>query len=213
MLSSSFGFRKIAAAIVNQDTRRCIHHSAAVYASRGSRKERQERRGHRTPRSENNKTVVGGENMDGIPSFKTLTRQIYRKMHPDLLQHDYPEYSRVNDDSLQTLNSILTSIKKFGEYPPQIVKTLPFHMLVEDDTTGRGTKLVNLRIQTAGGECKRQLTTSFVAFFHQTDTLPKNFSTFKWDAEYFPTEAPSITDGDDDNNDEEYTRKDSVIQV
>jgi hypothetical protein len=205
------GFRNGSAAIF-MESRRFISRSTRVCASRGraEKRERQERRGQK---GNGIKEAVEAESVDGVPSFAPLMRQIFRKMHPDLLKASFPALSRENDANLQILNGILTSIKKYGEYPPQIVKNVPFHML--DSEAPGGTRVVSLRIKTAGGECKRQLTQSFVSFFHETGTLPRNFTAFRWDSEYFPTEAPTIRD---DDSDEEGTSKsapqtDSVIRV
>jgi hypothetical protein len=206
------GFRNVSSAAIFA-SRRFISRSTGLCASRGraDKRERQERRGQK---GNGIKEAVEAESVDGVPSFAPLMRQIFRKMHPDLLKASFPTLSRENDASLQILNGILTSIKKYGEYPPQIVKNIPFHML--DSEAPGGTRLVSLRIKTAGGECKRQLTQSFVSFFHETGTLPQNFTVFRWDSEYFPLEAPTIRDYDSDEDGAGKSgvqQTDSVIRV
>jgi len=132
---------------------------------------------------------------EGLPLFMPLMRQIYKKVHPDLLRNSHPELARVNDTSMQVLNGVLSTIKEFGEYPPQIIKNIPFHML---DGNG-ATQLVSLRIMTAGGECKRQLTECFGVFFRETGVLSSAHDTFRWDKEYFP--ATGVAEGDDGDDD------------
>ncbi len=140
-------------------------------------KQRQQRWGQRLKEDQQRK------NGEGLPFFMALMRQIYKKVHPDLLRSSYPDLAKVNDESMQLINGVLSTIKNFGEYPPQIIKTIPFHML---DGQG-GTRLVSLHIQTAGGECKRQLTECFALFFRETGVLTTDNDSFRWDKEYFPT--------------------------
>jgi len=132
---------------------------------------------------------------EGLPLFMPLMRQIYKKVHPDLLRNSHAELAKVNDNSMQVLNGVLSTIKMFGEYPPQIIKNIPFHML---DGTG-STRLVSLRIMTAGGECKRQLTECFSVFFRETGVLSSAHDTFRWDKEYFPATGVAKDDEDDDD--------------
>lgn len=122
------------------------------------------------------------EDAVALPEFQVLLRQLYRKSHPDLLRASHPSAAEVNDSSMQLLNGILTTIKKYNEYPAQIVKTIPFYMKSGDDLI-----VVNLKIQTAGGDCRRALTGSFREFFFDTGIIQsKTGSQFSWGKDYFP---------------------------
>ena len=165
--------------------------------------------------------AAGDEIDNSLPKFQHLMRNVYKKCHPDLLRSHSEIFSRVNDDSMQILNGVLSSIKKFNDFPPQIVKTIPFHILesitLDDGTLGeKQTRLISLNIKTGGGECQKTLTKSFSTFFIDAGVLSsgsgsgsgsgqtvatssKNKSKndlFVWDKEYFPTTETS--DDDDD---------------
>lgn len=122
-------------------------------------------------------------NVDGsaLPSFSGLLRKIYMKSHPDLLKASHPEYASVNDDSIQVLNGIISTIKEANQYPPQIVKTIPFHV-----KNGNDVRCISLDIKTAGGDCRNQLKNAFQRFFAEAGVL--EHGSFRWDKEYFPTE-------------------------
>lgn len=134
----------------------------------------------RRSRSNSSSTVKETET---IPDFHELLRQLYRKSHPDLLRASHPQFAEVNDSSMQLLNGILSTIKKYNEYPAQIVKTIPFHI-----RDGEVIKLAHLRIQTAGGDCRRSLSTSFQNFFLDVGITNKETGgSFSWGKDYFPT--------------------------
>jgi hypothetical protein len=131
-----------------------------------------------------------------LPKFQTLMRAMYRKVHPDLLKASHPELSKVNDSSMQILNSVITSIKKYNDFPPQIVKSIPFYII--DDGEAR---LLQLRILTAGGECQKSLTKSFAGFFAEAGILmieDNNNKTpaFIWDKDFFPKEESEYSEED-----------------
>ena len=114
-----------------------------------------------------------------LPEFSSLLRQLYKRAHPDVLRSANPELASYNDDSMQTLNGILSTIKTYNEYPAQIIKTIPFHLKTNDGRLER----VDLRIRTAGGDCKRQLTVSFSEFFVEAGIYSEPFT---WPKDYFP---------------------------
>ena len=135
-----------------------------------------------------------------LPEFAHLMRQLYKRAHPDLLRSTSPELAANNDESMQTVNGILSTVKTYNEFPAQIVKTIPFHLRMPDGNLERH----DLRIQTAGGDCKRQLTVAFEAFFVVTGILPKRTTTgggkdaFQWSKEYFPLKPGEYDDDDDE---------------
>ena len=116
-----------------------------------------------------------------MPKFGTLLKQVYKKSHPDLLSSSHPELAQVNDQSIQLLNGVLSSVKTMGEFPPQIVQTIPLHLLDPEN----GTRNITLRIETAGGDCKKSLTKSFETFFEDAGVGQK----FVWDAQYFESQT------------------------
>ena len=116
-----------------------------------------------------------------MPKFGTLLKQVYKKSHPDLLSSSHPDLAQVNDQSIQLLNGVLSSVKTMGEFPPQIVQTIPLHLL--DPENEIGTRNITLRIETAGGDCQKSLTKSFETFFQDAGVGEK----FKWDDQYFET--------------------------
>lgn len=118
----------------------------------------------------------------GTPEFSALLRQLYKRAHPDLLRHSHPEQANLNDQSMQLLNGVLSSIKKENEYPPTIIQAISFYLRQPNQPE---LSLHTLHIRTAGGACQRQLTDTFVNFFNSTGQLaPKQ--TFVWGREYFP---------------------------
>lgn len=147
------------------------------------------------------------------PKFADLMRTIYKRAHPDLLRAKYPKEAENNSDSLQVINSILTTIKSFNSFPPQIVKQIPLVLLPEGGNGDKELVYVRLSIKTAGGECRNSLTSSFTDLFLQAGLLDQNvenrvdnrklkgkkkgkkakkapLSLFEWNAEYFP-EVPT----------------------
>jgi hypothetical protein len=116
------------------------------------------------------------------PDFASMMRQLYRKSHPDLLRHSRPDLADINDQSMQLLNGILSTIKT-NEYPPRIVKDITFYMKVANDSE---YKPYLLSIRTGGGDCKNHLTETFAAFFVMTGLSQSG--KFVWNKEYFPLE-------------------------
>jgi hypothetical protein len=130
---------------------------------------------------------------ENLPDFNHLLRTLYKKSHPDLLQHSHPEASAINTEAMQLLNGVLTTIRKPNQYPPQIKKDITFYVR----ETGKSNVLPHvLRIRTSGGECKKQLTVTFQDFFKQTDIDRDGL--FKWNQEYFPIDLIG-TDSSSDN--------------
>lgn len=128
------------------------------------------------------------ETPQDIPQFSGLLRQFYKQTHPDILRASNSEYADVNDQSWKTLNGILTTIKEVNSYPPQMVKTIPFYMRSTASKTG--FKTVELRIRTAGGDCKKQLTVTLQNFFMESEISPDG--KFQWGKEYFPLEIAGV---------------------
>lgn len=119
-----------------------------------------------------------------LPKFSNMIRQLYRKSHPDLLRASHPDFATINDQSMQVLNSVLTAIKTYNEFPPQIVKNMPFYLKNAGSTT---LNCVDLNIRTAGGDCKKLITRTFETFF--TESGISKDGKFTWDKEYFPTKT------------------------
>jgi len=105
------------------------------------------------------------------PDFQSLLRNLYKKSHPDLLRGSNPDIADINDSSMQILNGVLSTIKT-SEFPPAIMKKLPFW--TKDAKTGQLVcKMLN--IQTAGGYSKNQLTACFEQFFESKFTWGKDY--------------------------------------
>ena len=145
------------------------------------------KRAMKTPRDVKDNAVI-------LPEFQVLLRQLYRKSHPDLLRASHPEAAEVNDSSMQLLNGVLSTIKKFNQFPAQIVKTIPFNVKNGDQVT-----VVNLKIQTAGGDCRRALTGSFRDFFYDAGIIESKIGAqFSWGKDYFP-KIPGENDDEEKN--------------
>lgn len=143
----------------------------------------------------NNKVSRDSQEAIALPEFHDLLRKLYRKSHPDLLRATHPEFAVVNDSSMQLLNGILSTIKKYNEYPPLLVKSIPFHV-----RNGEKIEVFNLKIKTAGGDSQRALTTSFKDFFLASGiTSIESGTDFAWGKNYFPTSA--ISDEEDEKSD------------
>ncbi|RYH31273.1 DUF4460 domain-containing protein [archaeon] len=126
----------------------------------------------------------------GYPDFTYLLRQLYKRSHPDLIRHSHPESAKVNDASMQLLNSIVSTIKKPDQFPPRLIQDIPFHIKGPNSTE---LSEYVLSIRTAGGDCRKQLTTTFEQFFMTTQLADPvqhaaHYSTgkFVWNKEYFP---------------------------
>ena len=133
-----------------------------------------------------------------------------KRSHPDLLRAKYPEAADRNEEGLQIINGILSTIKAFNSYPPQLIKRIPLTLLPEGDE--KELLQCSLEIKTGGGECKNSLTTSFSDLFLQAGLLQTSFDLpqergklqkkrkrkgkkagnvaplFAWNDEYFPEE-------------------------
>lgn len=108
---------------------------------------------------------------NGVPEFQTLLRNLYKRSHPDLLRGNHPDIADINDSSMQILNGVLSTIKT-SEFPPAIIKKLPFW--IKDPKSGQLVcKMLN--IQTAGGYSKNQLTACFEEFFESKFTWGKDY--------------------------------------
>lgn len=114
-----------------------------------------------------------------LPQFQDLLRSLYKKAHPDLLRSSNPEMADTNDKSFQVLNGVISTIKTYNEYPPQMIRSIPFHL---KRTDGSYTK-VELSIRTAGGDCRKSLANSFELFFRDAGICNSRFA---WGKDFFP---------------------------
>ena len=126
------------------------------------------RRGYKGKRASSTEGDTFSSDNTDLPQFSTLMRSIYKRCHPDLLRARFPEEASANEQGLQTINSVLDTIKKFNSFPPQIIKTIPLALLSEN---GNDLRSVTLRIKTAGGDCRRSLTSSFADLFIQAELI------------------------------------------
>jgi hypothetical protein len=113
------------------------------------------------------------------PSLQSLLRGLYRRAHPDVIRHSEPDLADVNNSSMQVLNGVLSTLKVANSFPPRLSQHIPFHVKSGDTIVKYELKLV-----TAGGDSRRQLTTSFVEFFREAGILEGK--EFAWDKEYYP---------------------------
>jgi hypothetical protein len=125
---------------------------------------------------------IEAEPSEVIPDFNQLLRNFYKRSHPDLLRHSHPQFAEVNDDSLQVLNGVLSTIKVLDQYPPMLKKDVTFYLRSTSDR--QVVDQYVLKIRTAGGDCRKQLTTTFQMFF--IDTKISETGKFNWNKEYFP---------------------------
>ncbi|GAB5364504.1 hypothetical protein AAMO2058_000976200 [Amorphochlora amoebiformis] len=120
-----------------------------------------------------------------VPLLKDSLKKVYLKTHPDLFEN-FPEHKHVNQESLQSLQGLLESMKDNTEsYPPKQHLSLDFHYRSGGED---GFKKVTLNISTTGGECKRIVGKGLSKFFVQFG-LPDNF---KWGDSFWKT--PTIKD-------------------
>eukprot|EP01041_Mallomonas_annulata_P004440 gene4440-8849_t len=115
-----------------------------------------------------------------LPEFKSLLWKLYRTAHPDLVRPVSSEKADINDTSMQKLNGILSTIKCYNEYPAAIISEIPFYLKSSDNEFQR----IDLKIKTAGGDCRHQLAASFEQFFSKAGI---HNGMFTWGTEYFPT--------------------------
>ena len=136
----------------------------------------------RRPRLFKKKITVddAGTSVSG-PTFPDLMRKLQLRTHPDLIRSIDPMKADANETGMQVINGMLDTCKQNPpEYPPAITKRIPIY--IKDGEDGF-TKII-LHIETAGGDCRRQMTTSFERFFREAALLDKD-KTFNW-GPYFP---------------------------
>jgi len=114
-------------------------------------------------------------------NINVLLRQFYKQTHPDILRSSNSQYADSNSDSMQVLNGILTTIKGVNQYPQRMYTEIPFFVKSNDGTINK----VSLVIRTAGGDCRKQLTSAFEQLFTQCGLL-KSGDKFIWTKEFFP---------------------------
>jgi hypothetical protein len=160
-LRSSFPFRN------------CLSHSFSTVVS--NRKLRQKEKASRFAQK------IAQTNELNLPTFHALLRQLYRKIHPDLVRSHSETMSKVNDTSMQELNGVLSTVKTV-DYPRVLDKRFIFY-----------AKDINsiyqpheLHLKTSGGDCRKQLKGTFEVFFKRVGILATDGGSFRWDAEYFP---------------------------
>ena len=141
-----------------------------------------ERRKYQQQKYENNNNNNNDNNNNSLPEFQVLLRQLYKKSHPDLLRSSFPSESIINDNSMQLLNSVLTSIKSTDEMPPAMKKSIPFYIKISHNEV----KVVTLNINTSGGYSKNQITNTFETFFLDCGITTNDTKKFQWNEEYFP---------------------------
>lgn len=129
-----------------------------------------------------------------LPQFAGLLRQFYKQTHPDLLRATHNEFADVNDQSWQTLNGILSTCKELNSFPPRMTKSIPFYM--RSKTEESGFRQIHLRIKTAGGDCRKQLTVTLSDFFVESGISEDG--RFVWGKDYFPSEISGQKVEEDD---------------
>ena len=118
------------------------------------------------------------KNEENLQSFHSLLRQLYRKTHPDLVRSHSEVMSKINDNSMQELNGVLSTIKT-SDFPPAIDKKFIFYVKDNNQIYQKH----ELHLKTSGGDCRKQLKTIFQSFFQVTGISDQPF---KWDTDYFP---------------------------
>jgi hypothetical protein len=122
---------------------------------------------------------ISQSNELSLPTFHNLLRQLYRKIHPDLVRSHSEMMSKVNDTSMQELNGVLSTVKTI-DYPRVIDKRFIFYAKDKDSIYQQH----ELHLKTSGGDCRKQLKGTFEIFFKQIGVLAEG--SFRWDVEYFP---------------------------
>lgn len=137
-------------------------------------------REYNKPNKRNWKGKKSQKDDEQLPDFQSLMRVFYRKAHPDMLRAIDSAKADVNDSSFQVLNGVLSQIKKANDYPPMMLKRLPFHVKESDGTI----KLYELKLRAAGGDCRNLFIRCFSEFFQGLgiQTAPS----FVWNKDYFP---------------------------
>jgi hypothetical protein len=128
-----------------------------------------------------NRINVNKVDNDNLPQFNDLLKSFYKKSHPDILRSVNSEFAVHNDNAYQQLNEVLSAIKDINTFPPQLHKSIHFHI----KSDGNNITKVELLIRTGGGDCRKSLTTSFETFFMNAGI---NKGKFAWGNIYFPVE-------------------------
>ena len=162
-------------------TQKAVAASFRTLSTRVNRRGNKSRYGQATPEAE-------------LPQFSGLLRQFYKQTHPDLLRATHNEFADVNDQSWQTLNGILSTCKEMNSFPPRMTKSIPFYMRSSAEESG--FRQINLRIKTAGGDCRKQLTVTLSDFFVESGISEDG--KFVWGKDYFPSEVSGRKVEEDD---------------
>lgn len=136
----------------------------------------------RRPRVYTKKMIVDdAETATSGPTFPDLMRKLQLRTHPDLIRSIDPLKADANETGMQVINGMLDTCKQNPpEYPPALTKRIPIYIKDSED----GFTKIILHVETAGGDCRRQMTTSFEKFFRAAALLDKDKS-FHW-GPYFP---------------------------
>lgn len=116
-----------------------------------------------------------------IPTLNDLMRQLYKKIHPDLMM-DYPEQKEQNEKSLGTFQNFIGQLKNVDgneKYPVIRNASLPFFLRTA--TPGHFQR-VELFLHTDAAFNKKVIEKQLCGFFKSIGLS----SSFKWDDEYFP---------------------------
>lgn len=116
-----------------------------------------------------------------IPSLNDIMRQLYKKIHPDLMM-DYPEQKEQNEKSLGTFQNFLGQLKNIDgneKYPVIKNASLPFYLRT---TTPGHFQRVELFLHTDATFNKKGIEKQLCNFFKSINLG----SQFRWDDEYFP---------------------------
>lgn len=121
---------------------------------------------------------ISQNNEQNLPTFHSLLRQLYRKTHPDLVRSHSEAMSKINDVSMQELNGVLSTVKT-TDYPRVLDRRFIFYVKDLNQTYNQH----ELHLKTSGGDCRKQLKTTFEIFFKKTGISE---TSFRWDSDYFP---------------------------
>ena len=121
-----------------------------------------------------------------LPEFPSLIRNLFKKIHPDILRARSPLEADINDSSIKELNGVLSTLKIYNQFPPVMSKTIIFYVKSNDSND---LSQVSLTLNTSGGDCKRMLMTTFESFFKKTGV---HTGSFRWGNEYFPSQPREL---------------------
>ncbi len=116
--------------------------------------------------------------LEKLPKFSSLIRQFYKRSHPDLLRASHPEYAQINDQSMQILNDVITTIKSVDKTQKLLIKKIPFYM----KTTG-STEVTLIEMNLKSMMMKRSFEQFFIASKISEDGV------FVWDKDFYPVEV------------------------